>query len=106
MNSRLLNLRSINMRGIRSLLPGARPSFLGIRGLSRAWGILGLIALGVGVLAYPTLLLVRSLRTRLATARANGQLGTFKNFLPSVRGKHKPHHRKVESESSLKTGMA
>lgn len=106
MNSRLMNLRNIKLRDIRSFLPGARPSFLGIRGLSRTWGVVGLIALGVGILAYPTLLLVRSLRARLLSARANGQLGVFKSFAPSLRGKHKPHHRKVESESGLTTGMS
>jgi hypothetical protein len=100
-----MNLRNIKLRDIMSFIPGARPSFLGIRGLSRTWGIFGLIALGVGVLAYPTLMLVRAIRSRRLLGLESVK-GTFKNFAPSLRGKHKPHHRKVESETGLNPGLS
>ena len=105
MNSRLMNLRNMNLRNIMGMLPGAKPSFLGISGLSRTWGIVGLVVLGVGALSYPAFRLYKFLMQKRQAGLKSGH-SIIKSFTPSYRGKHKPHHRKAEANGGLSGGLS
>jgi hypothetical protein len=105
MNSKLMNLRNMNFKDIIGLLPVAKPSFMGIRGLSRTWGIVGLVVLGVGALSYPAFRLYKFLAQKKQAGMKTGH-SIIKSFTPSYRGKHKPHHRKAEANGGLSEGLS
>ncbi len=59
---------------------------------------IGLVTLAAGALYYPAMKLFNYLRTK----QSNGNklpTSNAKNFAPSYRGKHKPHHRQAHSHN-------
>ncbi len=64
-----------------------------IGSVNKTWRNAGLVALGVGLLAYPAFRLYKYLAAR---NNSGGEVTHYKLF-PAYRGKHKPHHRKASS---------
>lgn len=76
-----------------------------LNSVNKTWRTVGLIALAASVLAYPTVRLVRYAMQRRKDLNAEGETLTTKLF-NAYRGKHKPHHRKAESNGHISNGMA
>lgn len=74
---------------------------LNIKGMNKTWRNAGLVALGVGLLAYPAYRLYKYIASR--NANDEEEVTHYKLF-PSYRSKHKPHHRKTEANGQLHTG--
>ena len=70
---------------------------------NNTWRNAGLVALGVGLLAYPAFRLYKYLAARRNSSEE--EVTNFKLF-PSYRSKHKPHHRKVEANGQLHNGLS
>jgi len=75
---------------------------LNIRGMNKTWRNAGLVALGVGLLAYPVYRLVKYMANRNTADEGT----THYKMFPSYRNKHKPHHRKAEANGHLHNGLA
>lgn len=76
--------------------------------MNKTWRNAGLITLAAGLLAYPVYRLVKyAIDKRNSAMDEEGEDSpTAKNILPSYRGKHKPHHRKAESNGHLTPNMS
>jgi uncharacterized membrane protein YebE (DUF533 family) len=71
---------------------------LNIKGMNKTWRNAGLVAIGVGLLAYPAYRLYKYLASR--NADKEEEIAHYKLF-PSYRGKHKPHHRKATGNGHI-----
>ena len=75
---------------------------------NKTWRNAGLVALAASILAYPTYRLVKyALQKRKDMANEGLEDGTLTTKLfNAYRGKHKPHHRKAESNGHLHNGVS
>lgn len=77
--------------------------------MNKTWRNAGLVALAAGVLAYPVYRLVKyaiDKRKNLLESSEGEESHVAKNIFPSLRGKHKPHHRKAEANGHLTADMS
>ena len=63
--------------------------------------ISGIVIGAAAVLTYPAILLYRRWRDRRNQAAEEGTENQGKEFAPSYRGRHKPHHRKAEANGHM-----
>ena len=104
MTTNLMNLKNIYLSSLGLSRFGIGRNRNIFSGINRTWGIVGLVALGVGALAYPGYRLFKYIMSkRQQPAEDNG---TVKSFGPAYRGHHKPHRRKVESDGHLGHGLS
>ena len=92
-----MNLRNLSLPGFRS------------RGMSeqqrRILMISGIVIGAAALLTYPAILLYRRYRNRINEMNRGDESNT-KNFAPSYRGQHKPHHRKAEANGHMQQSHA
>ncbi|HRO42190.1 MAG TPA: hypothetical protein PL009_05115 [Flavipsychrobacter sp.] len=88
-----MNMEHLNMRNLRG------------NGMSeeqrRILMISGIVIGTAALLTYPAILLYRHFRNQQSEMNQQQEENTTKSFAPSYRGKHKPHHRKAESNGHI-----
>jgi hypothetical protein len=78
-----------------------------MRTQDNTWRNVGLITLAAGLLAYPVYRLVKYVIDKRNQQSEEGEEShPAKNILPSYRGKHKPHHRKADSNGHITHSMS
>ncbi|MBA3829459.1 MAG: hypothetical protein H0X33_11025 [Taibaiella sp.] len=65
--------------------------------MKKYWKTIGLVALAAGALYYPAMRLYKAYAAKKSAATEGDEEAPQKHFAPSYLAKHKPHHRKAES---------